>query len=236
MDYICFDKNITSIYCGIQTGNVLEAIKKKPRLNKRKRISVVDQVDCEKIKVILIFESKQNCSKIYIDSPLLVDLSRQNKDWWPRWMLNKTLDYRYGYDYENLYSYGSEIKIDNPDFSSPYTKTEEAKIGILANIVENDWFRVSHNFEEDHYYLLKLDYEQINTYGDLYLLYGDITSIKIGDDQLYMIFKANAKDEIRVKLDNNEQLPYLVNLKHILLVDLTDLRIEEDDIKHLPFI
>ena len=236
MDYICFDKNITSIYCGIQTGKVLEANRKKPRLNRRKRISVVDQVNCEKIKVILICESREKHSKIYIDSPLLVDLSRQGRDWWPRWILNKTLDYRYGYEYENIYTYGSEIKIDNPDFSSPYTKTEEAEVGILATITENDWFRVSHNFEEDHYYLLKLDYEQINEYGEIYVLYGDVSSTILNTDQLYIIFKANSKDEIRVKLDNNEKLPYLINLKHILLLDLTDLRIEEDDIKHLPFI
>ena len=64
----------------------------------------------------------------------------------------------------------------------------------------------------------------------------DVSSTILNTDQLYIIFKANSKDEIRVKLDNNEKLPYLINLKHILLLDLTDLRIEEDDIKHLPFI
>ena len=58
MDYICFDKNITAIYCGIQTDEVLESIKVKPKLNKRKRVSVVDDVKQEKIKVILICESK----------------------------------------------------------------------------------------------------------------------------------------------------------------------------------
>ena len=236
MDYICSDKNITSIYCGIQTGKVLEANKKKPRINRRKRISVVDQVETEKIKVIFICESKTDNAKIYIDSPLLIDINRQGKDWWPKYVLNKCLDFRYGYDYYNLYKYGSEINIDNPDFSSPYTKTEQANIGILATITENDWFRVSHNFEEDHYYLLKLDYEQINTYGNIYVLYGDVSSKDLDRDQLYIIFKANSRDEIRVKLDNGEQLPYLVNLKHILLIDLTNLKIEEDDIKHLPFV
>ena len=33
LDYICFDSNITSIYCGIQSKDVLEATKKKPKLN-----------------------------------------------------------------------------------------------------------------------------------------------------------------------------------------------------------
>ena len=236
MDYICFDKNITSIYCGIQTGKVLEANKKKPRLNRRKRISVVDQVDCEKIKVILICESREKHSKIYIDSPLLVDLSRQGRDWWPRWMLNKTLDFRYGYEYDNLYSYGSEIKISNPDFSSTFTKREEAKTGILCKIIEDDWFKVTHNFKPDHHYLLKLDYEQINTYGDIYISYGEFISTIIDSSQQYIVFKANLNDEIRIKLNNKEKLPYLINLKHILLVDLTNLKIEEDDIRHLPFI
>lgn len=235
-DYICFDKNITSIYCGIQTGDILEATKKKPVLKRRKRISVIDTVITEKIKVIFICESKIENSKIYIDSPLLIDLIQHGKDYWPRWMLNKALDYRNGYDYENLYAQGSEIKITNPDFNSPYTEIEEAKIGILAKVIENDWFKISHKFIPDHYYLLKLDYEQINTYGNIYLLYGQVTSKTLRDDQLYILFKANNTDEIRIKLDNKEQLPYLINLKHVLLIDLTNLRIEEDDILHLPFI
>ena len=236
MDYICFDTNIKSIYCGIQTGDILEATKKKPKLNKRKRISVVNKTSEEKIKVIFICESKSENSKIYIDSPLLVDLSRQNKDWWPKWSLDRSLDFRYGYAYNNLYEQGSEIKVENSDFTSPYTKTEAGNVGILATITESDWFKINHTFEQDHFYLVKLDFEQINTYGELYMFYGGVTSQYIDDEQLYLIFKANPSDELKIKFTNKEKLPYLVNLKHILLIDLTNLKIEEDDIKHLPFI
>lgn len=236
MDYICFDKNIKNIFCGIQTKDILEATKKKPKLNKRKRISVVDYTKEEKVKVIFICESLVKENHIYIDSPLLIDLSCHNKDWWPKHVLNKCLDFRYGYEYDNLYQYGSEIQINNPDFSSPYTNTEEAKIGILASITESDWFCVSHKFEPDHYYLLKLDYEQLNTYGNICITYGEQHSTELNGSQLFILFKANSKDEIRVTLDNKEKLPYLLNLKHILLIDLTNLKLEEDDIRHLPFI
>lgn len=235
VEYICFDKNIKSIYCGIQTNDVLEANKKKPRLRARKRISVVDSTCVEKVKVIFIVEAKTEDTKIYIDSPMLIDLIYHHKDWWPRWMLNKTLDYRYGYDYENEY-HSSEIKIDNSDFSSPYTETVEAETGILAIIKENDWFRVTHKFKQDNYYLIKLDYRQINEYGEIYMKYGEVVSTTLDDEQLYIIFKANNRDEIRLLLENPEELPYLVNLKHILVANISNLKIEEDDIIHLPFI
>ena len=39
-----------------------------------------------------------------------------------------------------------------------------------------------------------------------------------------------------MKIDNKEVLPYLVNLKHILIIDLENKRIEIDDVAHLPFI
>lgn len=236
LDYICFDSNITSIYCGIQSKDVLEATKKKPKLNKRKRISVVDSIKQEKVKVIFICESKCDSSRIYIDNPILVDLTQHNKDLWPKYVLNKVIDYRHGYDYENIYKYGSEISINNPDFNSPYTQTEEGNVGLLASIVEDDWFKLTHTFELDHYYLLKLDFEQINNYGEIYCSYGESFSIPLGEEQLYLIFKGNDTDDLKICLHNNEPLPYLINLKHLLLIDFTNLRLEEDDIQHLPFI
>lgn len=143
MDYICFDSNIKSLYCGIFSENgVLETNKKKPRFRKRKRISVVDKLLTEKVKVMFIVEAKTEDTRIYIDSPLLVDLIYQRKDSWPRWMLNSILDYRYGYDYTNLYPV-SEIPLETEDFSSPYTKTEQGKTGILATVTETDWFRIT---------------------------------------------------------------------------------------------
>ena len=73
LDYICFDKNIKKIYCGIKTKDILETNRKKPKIRTRKRISVVDSIEVEKIKVIFIVEAKTENTKIYIDNPMLVD-------------------------------------------------------------------------------------------------------------------------------------------------------------------
>jgi hypothetical protein len=94
---------------------VLESTIKKPKLNKRNRLSVVHNITTEKIKVRFIVEAKTKDTKLYIDSPLLVDLDRIGKSFWPKFMLNKALDYRHGYNYTNLYKQ-CEITLDNEDF------------------------------------------------------------------------------------------------------------------------
>lgn len=238
LEYICFSKDIKKIYCGIQINDILEINVKEPALRRRKRISVVDNSkEAEKIKVKFIIEAKTDNTKIYIDSPLLLDLIYHNKDWWLRWMLNKALDYRYGYDYENLYNKGSEIKIDNLDFTSAYTETESAKTGIIAHVIKDDSFIIQGDIKPNRYYLLKLDYEQINKYGNIYCKYGETISTPIDDEQLYMVFKGdNLNHKLHLFMKNDLELPYLINFKRLLLIDITDLRIDEDDIIHLPFI
>lgn len=75
MDYIAFDKdNIEKVYIGIQQGDLLETTIKKPKSKKRNKISVVYPVMQETITVKFIVEAKSKSSKIYIDSPILVDL------------------------------------------------------------------------------------------------------------------------------------------------------------------
>lgn len=236
IEYICFDSNVQSLYCGIFNENgILEATKKKVNIRKRKKLAVVDQSLTEKVKVMFIIEAKTPNTRIYIDSPLLIDLKYQGKDNWPKWMLKKALDYRYGYDYTNIYPY-SEINLNNEDFKSVYTETEQGKIGILAKVIEKDWFKINCNLIQNHIYLIKLDYEQINSYGDMYLSYGEVISEFLDEEQLYVVFKANDKDEIKLHVENKEELPYLINLKHIMILDITNLKIDEDDIPHLPFI
>ena len=238
LDYVCFDKNIKKIYCGIQINGILEVNVKEPILRRRKRISVVDNSkEAEKIKVKFIIEAKTDNTKIYIDSPLLLDLTYHNKDWWPRWMLNKVLDYRYGYDYDNLYKNGPDINVNNIDFNLSDVNIEEAKTGIIAHITKKSIFKLSNDLKFGRYYLLKLDYEQINKYGLIYCKYGEIISTHIDDEQLYMVFKSDSlNSNLQIILDNNYELPYLINLKRILLIDITDLRVDEDDIIHLPFV
>ena len=237
IDYICFDKNIKHIYCGVFTKDgELKANRKKPFIKFRKRISSISTIKEEKFKVMLIIESKSQDSKLYIDGPLLIDLNHQGKKDWPRWILNKCLDYRYGYDYENEYVLGSEITLKNNDFNSPYVKNISANVGILSIIEKMGEFKISHNFKENDYYLIKLDYQQLNLYGEIYLKYGEVVSTPLGDEQSYILFKANKENNLVIKLKNVENLPYMVNFKHILIINLTHVKLEEDDIAHLPFI
>ena len=76
LEYLCFDPNIKYVYCGIYHENgCLEATRRKPKIRKRKRISVVDQLITEKVKVMFIVEAKTPDTRIYVDRPLLVDLT-----------------------------------------------------------------------------------------------------------------------------------------------------------------
>ena len=151
-------------------------------------------------------------------------------------MLDKAFDYRHGYDYENLYK-ECEISLDNDDFRSPYTDTEKANCGILAYVKESDWFKLSFPMVKGNWYLVKLDLEQVNNYGEVYLKYGEKTSCSLdGQDQLYLPFIADGQQEIRIKMRNDEQLDYIINFKRVLVIDLTNKSFEEQDIPHLAFI
>lgn len=236
MDYIAFDKNIEKVYVGIQCDGALYSTVREPKFDKITRLSVVYPVNCESIKVKFIVESKTQDSRIYIDSPMLIDLITQNKEFWPIWMLNKVLDYRYGYDYENLYK-ECNISLDNEDFISPYTKTEEAKDGIIAYVKDEDWFKISFPMIKGNWYLVKLDLEQINNYGDLYLSYGEkVSCSSYNQEQLYLPFVADGTQQVIIKMKNYEPLDYIVNFKRVLVIDLTNKSFEEQDIPHLAFI
>lgn len=236
MDYIAFDKNIKKVYIGIQCGDTLESTIKKIKFNNRHRISVIHNVDTEKIKVRFIVEAKTKDTKLYIDSPLLVDLHRMGKDSWPKWMLNRYLDYRQGYNYKNLYK-ECEITLQNEDFKSAFSTTQEANIGILSTLKRSeDWYGLNFESISDRYYLIKLDICQVNQYGEIYMQYGEILSEQIDDEQLYIIFKADNVNQLKIKMKNNESLQYVVNLKRVLIVDITDRGFEDRDIIHLPFI
>ena len=94
-------------------------------------------------------------------------------------------------------------------------KINGEKGGILANVK----LKVS----EEAYFELHIDTDDAN-------------ANLIKNDQLYIIFKANTSDTFKIFLNNEEELLYLINLKRILVIDLTNLKIDEDDIIHLPFI
>lgn len=119
LDYICLDPNIKNIWIGIQSNNSLEANKKIVKLHKRVRFSIIDDVKVETINVMFIVEAKTNDTKIYIDSPLLIDLNYLHKGYWSKYFLDKFLHYKNGYCYSNLY-HENEITLDNEDFYSVY--------------------------------------------------------------------------------------------------------------------
>lgn len=235
LDYICFDSNISKIYCGIQINNTLEVTVKKPRLHNRARISVVDNSQlAQKIKIKFIVESKVTNSKIYIDSPLLVDLIQHNKEWWPKWVLNKTLDYRFGYTYKNILD---NDKLINNIFSQSLNKVEEAKTGVIIHVIKDDCLSINANLDANRFYLMKLNYQNINDYGKAMLKYDQTNSIELNNQQLAIIFKTlNQLDTIKLTLAKEVDLPYLINLKQLLLIDITDLKLDQDDIAYLPFI
>lgn len=239
-DYIALDKNIKSVTVGILENDTLHSTVKKPTIRKRKRISVVHDTALEKITVMFIVEATKPYTKIYIDSPLLVDLKAANKAFWPKGFLNKILDYRYGCDYKNLYK-ESELTTNNEDFKSAYSLVEPAKVGVVVTLDlldknhMKDWFQLDCKLDAGKIYLVKLDYEEINNCGSVYLSYGDWLSSQVKDQQ-FIVIQGDPTARLRIYLEKTEELPYRINLKHILIIDLTNQQITEADIPHLPFV
>lgn len=235
IEYINHNPDIKNVWVGIQSKDVLEANKKRAKSYKRVRLSVIDKVDTETIKVMFIVEAKSENTKIYIDSPLLVDLKYHHKSNWAKLILDRHLHYQLGYTYNNIYKQ-SEITLDNDDFISVNQIAEKANIGILTTLnTGEDWFKLNCNFNPNEYYLAKLDYEEVNNYGQIYFKYGEIISEFIDDQQIYIVFKSNGND-LKLIMENESELKYSVNLKHILIVRLINMNIDEKDIPHIPFI
>ena len=238
LEYICVNNSIKKIYCGIQTGDVLEATVEKPQLYKRNHIAVVDtDKHVEKVKVRFIVEAKTKNSEIYVDSPLLLDLTTHDKTWWPKFALNSLLEYQYGYDYENLYPEGAQFKSSNKDFKSAQDiSLDTAKVGVIACVEKTATVRLNVPFSLDRKYLLKLDYEELNEYGTIQCRYGHMYSKQLNSNLLYLTFTHYSnRDKLYLEFTNDYQLPYLINLKRILFIDITDLEVDFDDVAQLPF-
>ena len=84
--------------------------------------------------------------------------------------------------------------------------------------------------------MVKLDFEEINKFGDIYFQYGVLKSNKEIDEQIYLIFKYNEDKDLKLIIEANDIFEYGVNLKHILLIDITKMHLLAEDIKYLPFI
>ena len=231
--YFTDSNKIETITIGIQNGKLLEVNKKNVIPNKEALISTVVQAKQEKIKAHIIFESKEEINKVKIIEPLLLNLNSLHKSTWLKWVLDKTVGYLKGYEYKNEYS-ASEINNSINDFKD--VKLEKAKIGSIISTLQNISININAKLIEDHFYLIKLDYKNINNLGKIYFQYGVSKSLNWNDEQIYLVFKANKTLDLKLNIENKEVLPYQINLKHILLVDMTYLNLMQEDIGYLPFI
>lgn len=225
---------IKDVKIGIQTGKILHVDRKIPRINKNSIISVIDNVKQEKIKLHVIFESESEINKVYINNPILADLNLLNKSTLLKFTLNKLIKYREGYIYNNIYNY-PEIKPDNPDFIQ-VINLENAKIGSIIKLKNKLELELSAKFIRNRYYLAKLDYEEINELGNIYFKYGTIISTKFEKEQCYILFRANDDTKLKLIIEPNDVLDYQINIKHIMIIDITTMKLLKADIPYLPFI
>lgn len=226
------ENGIKEVKIGIQNTDILEIERKFPKINKNQSISIVDNAKQEKIKVHLIFESDKEENKVHIEKPIMVDLIAQHKSTWLKIILDRTVNYLNGYIYDNQYEM-NEIKPDCKDFID--SNLERAKIGSIIEINKDKEVNISAKFIESKYYLVKLDFEEINKFGDIYFQYGVLKSIR-DKDQLYLLIRAKKDIDLKLIFKSKELLPYKINLKHILIIDITDLNLQQEDIAYLPFI
>lgn len=230
--YKVLTPSIKEVKIGIQNKDELSVNNKVPRYNKEQRISVICKALQEKIQVHLIFESDKDINEVEIKEPLLVDLVYLNKSTWLKLILDRTTHYIDGYTYKNEYEI-SEIKPNKADFKN--VELHPAKIGSIIKLTNSKEIEISAKFIINKYYLVKLDFEEINKFGSIYFKYGVIKSTII-NEQLYLVFRANTSNTLKLVIEANDVLPYQVNLKHILLIDITTLNLLKVDIPYLPFI
>lgn len=226
-------QGVNNVYIGIQNGKILDANRRVPRINKNQTISVIDNAKSEKITLQFIFESRNKENKVSINSPILVDLNHLGKSTWLKWILDRTIFFMNGYSYTNLYN-TSEIKSDSKDFQG--FDLEQGKVGVIANCEQELEIPLSVVFTPGNYYLIKLDYEQINRFGEMFITYGASKSIAYGEDQLYLVIKGDARNQLKLKICPKDIISYKVNLKHLMIINITNMKLQKEDIPHLPFI
>ena len=231
--YKALNKELFDIKIGIQSNDLLEVDEKLIIENKETYISLVGKPKQEKIKLKIIFESSIEQNKVLIKEPLLINLEQLHKSTWVKWLLDKTITYMKGYNYTNLYD-SNEINHDIEDFKN--IELQKAKIGSIIKTKEKIQISLTAKFIKENYYIIKLDYQEINKLGNVYFNYGVLKSSKINNEQCYLLFRADDKNNLELTLEGTDVLPYLVNLKHIMIIDITHLRLMKDDVGYLPFI
>ena len=224
---------IKEVKIGLQNGSTLEIDKQIPKLNKMQTISLIDYAKQEKIKVHIIFESDKDINRVLIKEPMLCDLNHLHKATWLKIILDRVLKFRSGYQYSNLYK-DKELLPNSEDFKD--IVLEKAKIGSILKTKENIEVTLNAKFIKGNYYLVKLDFEEINRFGNIYFQYGVLKSNRYVPEQIYLVFQYNDDKDVKLYIDANDVLNYAINLKHILLIDITKMHLLTEDISYLPFI
>lgn len=231
MIYKSFSK-LKEVKIGVQENGKLEVNTQIPKLNKQQKISIVETIKNTKIKLHIIFESDCDINRVLIKEPLLVDLVHSNKSTWTKYLLDYTLKYRSGYQYLNEYVNGELTeKLQNIE----NINVTKAKTGVILKTKENLDIEFNNNFIKNHFYLVKLDYENINDFGKIYFKYGVLKSYNT-NNQVYLIFKSNENIKLHLNIDFDDVIEYKTNLKHILISDITNINLLQEDIEYLPFI
>ncbi len=225
--------SIGNIKIGIQNGDTLGINTRTPKLRKNQYISVIDKAEEEKIKLHIIFESNIKTNKVYIEKPILIDLNNIHKVTWVKPILDKVLSYREGYIYTNLYK-ENEIKETNEDFKE--FNIEKGKTGLIIRTNKKIEIKLSAKFNKISYYLVKIDFKEINRFGNIYLEYGNIRSNRIEEEQIYLLFKGKENIGLKLIIEGNDIIDYKINLKHILITDITKMKLLKNNITTLPFI
>ena len=61
-------------------------------------------------------------------------------------------------------------------------------------------------------------------------------STDFNDEQCYLLFRVTGDRELSLNIEPDDVLPYQLNLKHLLLIDIDNQGVEAQDIPYLPFI
>lgn len=225
--------NLKEVKLGIQNGKELGINRQIPKLNKLQSISLIDIAKQNKIKLHIIFESDKEINRVLIQEPILVDLNHLNKSTWMKSILDRVIKYRTGYQYYNKYCNG-EITSKLNDFQN--VDVSKAKIGLIIKTKSIIEIPLSAKLIEGHYYLVKINFSEINRFGDIYFKYGVLRSKRVDSDQTYLLFKANSVDSIKLDIEPNDIIDYKINLRHLLIIDITKMSLLKEDILYLPFI
>lgn len=225
--------NLKEVKIGIQNGDILEINYQIPKLNKLQTMSLTDVAQQNKIKLHIIFESENDINRVMIQEPILVDLNYLNKSTWIKSLLDRTIKYRNGYQYYNEYCSG-EITAKLNDFKN--IKVENAKTGLIIKTMENIEIPLTAKFIVGHYYLVKLNFSEINRFGKINLTYGNLKANVLTNDQAYLVFKVDNLNKLKLNIDSNDVIEYKINLKHLMVIDITKMNLLKEDILYLPFI